>query len=117
MIERVGYRRHWGPAGSRPGSGELDGGGLVEIGVQRGDQRLARRLGRPDPEHADGDDGRGGEGGDAAHRQGEREAAAPGSAFMNSYAEQGGRVVSMATASIPGFGNAREELVVLLERG
>lgn len=37
-------------------------------------------------------------------------------AAINSYAEQGWRVVSMATASIPGFGS-REELVVLLERG
>lgn len=37
-------------------------------------------------------------------------------AAINSYAEQGWRVVSMATASIPGFGNAREELVVLMER-
>lgn len=37
-------------------------------------------------------------------------------AAINSYAEQGWRVVSMATASIPGLGNAREELVVLMER-
>jgi hypothetical protein len=36
---------------------------------------------------------------------------------INSYAQQGWRVVSMATASIPGLGNAREELIVLLERG
>ena len=36
---------------------------------------------------------------------------------INSYAEQGWRVVSMATAKIPGLGNSREELVVLLERG
>ena len=35
---------------------------------------------------------------------------------INSYAEEGWRVVSMATASIPGFGSAREELVVLMER-
>jgi hypothetical protein len=34
---------------------------------------------------------------------------------INSYAEQGWRVVSMATATIPGIGS-REELLVLMER-
>lgn len=37
-------------------------------------------------------------------------------AAVNSYAEQGWRVISMATATIPGFGNNREELVVMMER-
>ena len=35
---------------------------------------------------------------------------------INSYAEQGWEVVSIATASIPSFGGNREELVVVLER-
>lgn len=35
---------------------------------------------------------------------------------INAYAEQGWRAVSMATASVPGLGNNREELIVLLER-
>lgn len=35
---------------------------------------------------------------------------------LNAYAEQGWRVRSATTATIPGFGNNREELVVLLER-
>jgi uncharacterized protein DUF4177 len=38
-------------------------------------------------------------------------------AAINSYAEQGWQVVSIATASIPGgFGGAREELIVLMQR-
>jgi len=35
---------------------------------------------------------------------------------INAYAEQGWQVVSVATASIPGFGGNREELIVVLER-
>lgn len=35
---------------------------------------------------------------------------------INSYAEQGWRVVSMATASVAGWGTSREELIVLFER-
>ncbi|OWY02313.1 DUF4177 domain-containing protein [Thioclava sp. IC9] len=35
---------------------------------------------------------------------------------INSYAEQGWEVVSMATANIPSFGGAREEMVVLFSR-
>ena len=35
---------------------------------------------------------------------------------INAYAEEGWRVVSMPTATIPGFGNNREELVALMER-
>ena len=35
---------------------------------------------------------------------------------INSYAEQGWEVKSVATASIPGFGGAREEMIVVLER-
>ena len=35
---------------------------------------------------------------------------------INSYASQGWEVVSVATASIPGFGGAREELIVVFER-
>jgi len=35
---------------------------------------------------------------------------------INSYASQGWRVVSVATASIPGFGGNREELIVVFER-
>lgn len=37
-------------------------------------------------------------------------------AAINSYAEQGWEVKSIATASIPGFGGTREEMVVVLER-
>lgn len=37
-------------------------------------------------------------------------------AAINSYADEGWRVVSVATATIPGFGNNREELVVVMER-
>jgi hypothetical protein len=35
---------------------------------------------------------------------------------INSYAEQGWEVVSVATASIPSLGRNREELVVVMER-
>jgi hypothetical protein len=35
---------------------------------------------------------------------------------INAYAEQGWRVISMATASIPSLGGSREEIIVLLER-
>ena len=35
---------------------------------------------------------------------------------INAYAEQGWVVVSMATASIPGFGGPRDEMIVLFER-
>jgi hypothetical protein len=35
---------------------------------------------------------------------------------VNSYAEEGWRPISMATASIPGFGGNRDELVILMER-
>ena len=35
---------------------------------------------------------------------------------INAYAEQGWRVVSMASATIPGFTGAREEMIVLFER-
>lgn len=35
---------------------------------------------------------------------------------INSYAEQGWEVVSVATASIPSFGGTRDELIVVLER-
>lgn len=35
---------------------------------------------------------------------------------MNAYAKQGWRVISVTTASIPGFGGNREELLVVLER-
>ena len=38
-------------------------------------------------------------------------------AAIKGYAEQGWRVISMATARIPSVGRDREELVVLLERG
>jgi hypothetical protein len=37
-------------------------------------------------------------------------------AAINSYASQGWRVVSVATATIPGFGSSREELIVVMER-
>jgi hypothetical protein len=35
---------------------------------------------------------------------------------INSYAEQGWEVISIATASIASFGGNREELIVVLER-
>ena len=35
---------------------------------------------------------------------------------INAYAGQGWEVVSMATASIPGFGGPRDEIVVLFQR-
>ncbi|MGI5936341.1 MAG: DUF4177 domain-containing protein [Oscillospiraceae bacterium] len=35
---------------------------------------------------------------------------------INSYAQQGWRVVSCATATIPGFGASREEFITILER-
>lgn len=35
---------------------------------------------------------------------------------INAYAEQGWEVVSMATASIPAFGGARDEVIVLFSR-
>lgn len=35
---------------------------------------------------------------------------------LNSYAEQGWRLVSCATADIPGFGTTRQEFVAVLER-
>ena len=35
---------------------------------------------------------------------------------VNAYADQGWRVRGVATASIPGFGGSRDELIVLMER-
>jgi hypothetical protein len=35
---------------------------------------------------------------------------------INAYAEQGWKVVSCATADIPGFGTARQEFITILER-
>jgi hypothetical protein len=35
---------------------------------------------------------------------------------INAYAAQGWEVISVATASIPSFGGAREELIVVFER-
>lgn len=35
---------------------------------------------------------------------------------INSYAQQGWRVIGCATADIPGFGNARQEFITLMER-
>ena len=35
---------------------------------------------------------------------------------VNAYADQGWRVRGVATASIPGFGGARDELIILMER-
>ena len=35
---------------------------------------------------------------------------------INSYADQGWEVVSMATASVPAFGGARDEVIVLFQR-
>ncbi len=36
---------------------------------------------------------------------------------INAYAQEGWRLVSMASAEFPGFGKEREELVVVMERG
>ncbi len=35
---------------------------------------------------------------------------------INSYAQQGWKVIGCATADIPGFGSARQEFITLLER-
>lgn len=35
---------------------------------------------------------------------------------LNAYAEQGWRVISCATADIPGFGGSRQEFITVLER-
>ncbi|MFG0334531.1 MAG: DUF4177 domain-containing protein [Maioricimonas sp. JB049] len=35
---------------------------------------------------------------------------------LNSYAEEGWRVSTTATATIPGFGGSRDEIIVILER-
>lgn len=35
---------------------------------------------------------------------------------LNAYSEQGWRLVSCATADIPGFGTTRQEFVAVLER-
>jgi uncharacterized protein DUF4177 len=35
---------------------------------------------------------------------------------INAYAEQGWRVVSIATATIPGFTGTRDEMIVVFER-
>ena len=35
---------------------------------------------------------------------------------INAYAQEGWEAVSMATASIPSFGGAREEIIVLFQR-
>lgn len=35
---------------------------------------------------------------------------------LNAYAEQGWRVISAATADIPGLGMARQEFITILER-
>lgn len=37
-------------------------------------------------------------------------------AAINSYAEQGWEVVNIASATIPGFGGSREEMIVLFQR-
>lgn len=37
-------------------------------------------------------------------------------AALNGYATEGWRVIAATTAEIPGFGNKREELIVLMER-
>jgi hypothetical protein len=37
-------------------------------------------------------------------------------AALNGYASEGWRVIAATTAEIPGFGNKREELIVLMER-
>ena len=36
--------------------------------------------------------------------------------WLNAYAEEGWAVISIATANIPSFTGAREELVVVMER-
>ena len=35
---------------------------------------------------------------------------------LNSYAQQGWQLATCATADIPGFGNARQEFIAILER-
>ena len=35
---------------------------------------------------------------------------------LNSYAQQGWKVVTTAPADVPGFGSNRQELVIILER-
>jgi hypothetical protein len=35
---------------------------------------------------------------------------------VNSYATEGWRVIAMTSASVPSFGGARDEIVILLER-
>lgn len=35
---------------------------------------------------------------------------------LNSYAQQGWKVVASTTADIPGFGGSRQELITILER-
>ena len=35
---------------------------------------------------------------------------------INAYADEGWRVISMATASIPSLGGSRDEIIVLLEK-
>ncbi|MDC0651233.1 DUF4177 domain-containing protein [Hellea sp.] len=35
---------------------------------------------------------------------------------MNAYAEEGWEVISVASASMPGFGGTRDEMVVVFER-
>lgn len=35
---------------------------------------------------------------------------------LNAYAEQGWRVISCATADVPGFGGSRQEFITVLER-
>jgi hypothetical protein len=37
-------------------------------------------------------------------------------AAINAYAEQGWRLISTATADIPGFGTTRQEFIAILER-
>ena len=37
-------------------------------------------------------------------------------AALNSYAQQGWKVVTIAAADVPGFGANRQELVIILER-
>jgi Domain of unknown function (DUF4177) len=37
-------------------------------------------------------------------------------AALNSYAAEGWQVISVATAEVPGFGQKREELIVVMER-
>lgn len=35
---------------------------------------------------------------------------------LNSYAEQGWRVITSATANFPSFGGGRDEIIIILER-